>query len=162
MPVRWQTIIWTNDLFYWRIYAPLGLDELSHLGQVTHIHVYTSVNYASIVSDRGLSPVQHQAIIWTIASLLLIGSLRTSFSEIWTKIQQWPSKKMRFICRQMALILPPPQWVINATKPGWSPLHKPYLSDTSTIPTSSSTPYKALTYIPVNFLVTTNVQPMSY
>ena len=29
-PTRWQSTIWTNDgIFYWRIYASLGLDELN-------------------------------------------------------------------------------------------------------------------------------------
>ena len=30
VPNRWQAIIWTNDgLSYWRIYASLGLNELT-------------------------------------------------------------------------------------------------------------------------------------
>ena len=33
-------------------------------------------------SDNGLWPDRHQAIIWTIAGMLLIGSLETNFSEI--------------------------------------------------------------------------------
>ena len=29
-PTRWQSIICTNDgIFYWRLYASLGLDELN-------------------------------------------------------------------------------------------------------------------------------------
>ena len=51
------------------------------------LHIYASVNKVIISSDNDLSPVWRQAIIWTNDGLLLIGSLRTSFSEIWTKIQ---------------------------------------------------------------------------
>ena len=35
-----------------------------------------------IGSDNGLSPARHQAIIWTNAEILLIGPLRTKFSEL--------------------------------------------------------------------------------
>ena len=38
-----------------------------------------------IGSDGGLSPGLHQAIIWTNACILLIGTLGTNFSEIWIK-----------------------------------------------------------------------------
>ena len=37
--------------------------------------MYALVNYTITGSDSGLSPVQHQAIIWTNAGLLLIGPL---------------------------------------------------------------------------------------
>ena len=36
--------------------------------------VFASGNYATIGSDNGLSPVRHQATIWTKAGLLLTGS----------------------------------------------------------------------------------------
>ena len=35
--------------------------------------IYASVNKTTVVSDNGLSPVRHQAIIWTSADILLIG-----------------------------------------------------------------------------------------
>ena len=47
-----------------------------------------------IASDNGLSPERRQAIIWTNAGLLSIGTLRTYFSEILIKIQQFSLKKM--------------------------------------------------------------------
>ena len=52
---------------------------LTHWGQVTHVcgHKLTI-----IWSDNGLSPVQHQAIIWINARILLIGPLDTNFSEV--------------------------------------------------------------------------------
>ena len=40
-----------------------------------------------IGSDNGLSPRQHQAIIWTNAGILLIETLGTNFSEILIRIQ---------------------------------------------------------------------------
>ena len=43
--------------------------------------------------DNDLSPVRHQAIIWTIAGILLIGPLGTKFSEILIGIQTFSFKK---------------------------------------------------------------------
>ena len=40
------------------------------------------VKLATIGSDNGLSPGRRQAIIWTNAAILLIGTLRTNFIEI--------------------------------------------------------------------------------
>ena len=42
--------------------------------------IHTSGNWAIIVTDNGLSPVRHLAIIWTC--LLLIGLMGTIFNEI--------------------------------------------------------------------------------
>ena len=47
---------------------------------------------AIIVSDNGLSP--GQAIFWTNAGILLIGTLRTNFSEIVIEIRIFSFKKM--------------------------------------------------------------------
>ena len=43
---------------------------------------------------NGLSPVQHQAIIWTNADLLLMGQLQTNLRENWFKIQPVSYKKI--------------------------------------------------------------------
>ena len=48
----------------------------------------------TIGSDNGLSPGQHQAIIWTNAGILLIGALGTNVSEILIKICTFSFKKM--------------------------------------------------------------------
>ena len=48
-----------------------------------------------IGSDNGLSPGRRQAIIWTSAGILLIGSLGTNFSEILIGIQIFSFKKMK-------------------------------------------------------------------
>ena len=68
-----------------------GLNMLTHWGRVTHI----CVSKPTIIgSDNGLSPDRRQAIIWTIAGILLIGPLGTNFSEIFIGIQRFPFKKM--------------------------------------------------------------------
>ena len=46
-----------------------------------------------IGSDNGLSPGRRQAIIWTIAWILLIGPLETNYSEILIKIDKFSFKK---------------------------------------------------------------------
>ena len=65
---------------------------LTHWGRVTHICVS---ELTIIGSDNGLSPGRHQAIIWTNAGILLIGPLRTSFSEIFIEIHTFSFKEMR-------------------------------------------------------------------
>ena len=52
--------------------------------------IYASVNFVCIGSDNGLSPVQHQAIIWTNADLLAIGLLVINLSEILMETETWP------------------------------------------------------------------------
>ena len=47
-----------------------------------------------IVSDNGLSPRRHQAIIWTNAGILLIGPLGTNLNEILVEIDKFSFKKM--------------------------------------------------------------------
>ena len=48
------------------------------------IDAYICVGNLTIdVSDNGLSPRRHRAIIWTTAEILLIWPLRTNLSEIW-------------------------------------------------------------------------------
>ena len=57
---------------------------VSNWGRMSHI----CINKLTIIgSDNGLSPEQHQVIIWINAGILLIGSLGTNFSEILSKIQ---------------------------------------------------------------------------
>ena len=64
--------------------------QLTHWGRVTHICVG---NLTIISLDNGLSPGRRQAIIWTNAEILLIGPLRTNFSEILIAIETFPFKK---------------------------------------------------------------------
>ena len=65
---------------------------LTHWGRVTHICVS---KLTIIGSNIGLSPERRQAIIWNNAGTLLIGPLRTNFSEISIEIQTFSLKKIR-------------------------------------------------------------------
>ena len=65
---------------------------LTHWGQVTHICL---IKLTIIGSENGLSPGRHQAIIWTSAGILLIGTLGTNFSEILSEIHAFSFKKIR-------------------------------------------------------------------
>ena len=65
--------------------------RLTHWGWVTYIFV---TNVGIIGSDNGLSPVWHQAIIWTNALFLSTRLLGTKFSQIVFVIQTFLFKKM--------------------------------------------------------------------
>ena len=69
---------------------------LTNWGRVTHI----CVNKLIIIgSDNGLSPGRRQAIIWTNAGILSIGTLGTNFSEILIEVLACSFKKMRLKSR---------------------------------------------------------------
>ena len=65
--------------------------QLTHWGRVTHICVSKLTTFGS---DNGLSPGRRQAIIRTIAGILLIGPLRLNFSEFVIKFNTFLLKKM--------------------------------------------------------------------
>ena len=69
----------------------LSITMLTHWGRVTHICVS---KLTIISSDNSLLPGRPQAIIWTNAGILLIGPLRTNFSEILSEIHSFSFKKM--------------------------------------------------------------------
>ena len=73
-----------------QLYA--GVLDLTHWGRVTHICVS---KLTIICSDNGLSPGQRQAIIWTNAEILLIRTLATKFSKIFSEINTFSFTKMR-------------------------------------------------------------------
>ena len=81
-----------QDWFMSWLGALTGGKPLTHWGRVTHICVG---KLTTIGSDNGLSPGWRQAIIWTIAEILLIGPLGTNFSEILIWIQTFSFKKMQ-------------------------------------------------------------------
>ena len=66
-----------------------------------------------IGSDNGLSPARRQAIIWTNAGILLIGTLGTNFNEILIEIRTFFIQEYPFenVVWKMASILSRPQWV---------------------------------------------------
>ena len=72
-------------------YGIQDITWLTHSGRVRHICVS---KLTIIGSDNGLSPGRRQAIIWTSAGILLIGSLGTNFSEILIGVQTFSFKKM--------------------------------------------------------------------
>ena len=76
---------------YWTLLQSYAARILTHWGRVTHICVS---KLTIIGSDNGLSPGRRQAIFWTNAEILLIGSLGTNLSEILVGIQKLPFKKM--------------------------------------------------------------------
>ena len=68
-----------------------------HLGRTQAGTVFnsSSPSAASAASDQhGLSPIRHQAIIWTNVGLLSIGPLGKNFSVILIKIQTFSFTKM--------------------------------------------------------------------
>ena len=96
-----NVITWTNvglgnrskwNLFENHNFSSRVLTQcLTHWGQVMHI----CVSKLSIIgSDNGLSPGRRQAIIWTNAGILLIRTLRTNFSKIFSEIHAFSFKKM--------------------------------------------------------------------
>ena len=70
-------------------------EDLTHLPS-PECRIYLSVNWVSIGSDNGLSPVRRQAITWTNAHLLSIGPLGTKFGQIRIKTHKFSFKKMHF------------------------------------------------------------------
>ena len=68
-----------------------GFHVLTHCGRMTHICISTLTRH---YSDNGLLPGRRQAIIWTNAGILLIGTFGTNFSEILIKICTFSFKKI--------------------------------------------------------------------
>ena len=72
------------------------LENLTHL---PWCRIYLSVNWISIGSGNGLSPIRRQAITWTNAHLLSIGPWGTNCSEILSKYKTFHWKKCLWKCR---------------------------------------------------------------
>ena len=83
--------------------------------------IYASVNEAIIGPNNGLLPGWRQAIIWTNAGMLLIGHLRTNFSEIISRIFTFSFQENAFqnAVIKLAAILFRPQCVKLLTFVGW-------------------------------------------
>ena len=91
-------IIWLHMQMWWnhlphtvkKMHACIAY-PLTHWGRMTHI----CVSKLTIIGlDNGLLPDRHQAIIWTIAEILLIGPLGTNLSEILIEIRTFSFKIM--------------------------------------------------------------------
>ena len=104
-------------------YDVLRRFALTHWGRVTHI----CVSKLSIIgSDNGLSPDRRQAIIWTNAGILLIGTLGTNFNEISFEIHIFPFKnfhlkmssgKWRLFCLGLNVLTWKVKWDLITTAP---------------------------------------------
>ena len=83
---------------------------LTHWRWVTHMCIS---KLTIILSDNGLSPGRHQAIIWTNAGILLIWTLGTNFSEVLIEIRNSSFKKNEFenVFCEMSVILSQPQCI---------------------------------------------------
>ena len=81
--------IYVSYMLVMKIHSKVG--SLTHWGWVTHICVS---NLTIIGPDNGLSPGRRQAIIWTNAGILSIGTLGTNFSEILIEILTFSFKNM--------------------------------------------------------------------
>ena len=66
---------WCSN-YIWAINNLIAYKGATYIRDLT---VYASVNYAILVSDNGMLPVQPQAIIWISTRLLLHGPLGTNF-----------------------------------------------------------------------------------
>ena len=77
----------------WRSGSSYRIHHVTHWGRVTH----TCVSKLPITgSDNGLSPGRRQAIIWTNAEILLIGTPGTNFNQILIEIHTFSFKKIHF------------------------------------------------------------------
>ena len=144
VPSQWETTLYFNVVSHWLgAYTKWSLGPsatsngdisiilhnihnvnhlLTHWGGVTHICVS---KLAIIVSDNGLSPGWHQAVIWSNAGILLIGPLGTNLSEILIGIVTFSFKKMHMKMSSaiLAAILSRPQCVKKTTfERGWEPI----------------------------------------
>ena len=85
LPIWWRRehkIMWSNHF---------NTEAHAHWGRVKHIWVS---KLTIIGSDDGLSPGRRQAIIWTNAGILLIGTLGTKLNEILSEIHILSFMKM--------------------------------------------------------------------
>ena len=80
-----------------------GKFDRSNVNSLRPSDVYMSINYPTIGSYNGLSPIRRQAIIWTNSGILLIRNLGTNFNEILGKIHTF----------SLGVILYRPQCVSN-------------------------------------------------
>ena len=106
----------------------------------THICVG---NLTIIGSDNGLSPGRWQAIIWTNAAILLIGSLGTNFPEI-SNIFILENAIESVVC-EMAAILPRPQCVKWEQLPITLPNNSMRMAGKLTLAVSLNRMYRAFT-----------------
>ena len=63
------------------------VDNVNVIGRISQCYIYASLNWVSIGSGNGLSPLRRQAIAWTNDDKLSIGPIGQDFNEIgWANI----------------------------------------------------------------------------
>ena len=104
-----------NCLTRTRVIYALLVRLLTHWGRVTRI---CDSKFTIIGSDNGLSPGRRQAIIWTNAGILLIGTLGTNFRETLIDIYTFSFRKCIWkYCLWNGAILSRPQCVNTQKTP---------------------------------------------
>ena len=118
---------WFRRKVYWRIYASLGLKKITEWNarpnvRISYIKKYyilklyiiaqNYMNRKSFEKKKKSRPIRHQAITWTNAVLLSIGTLGTNFSEIWIEIPKisFVKKHLKKIVCEVAAILSMGRW----------------------------------------------------
>ena len=96
----------------------------------TEWRIYASINCAIMGSDTDLSPVRHEAIVWTSDCLLLIVHLGTNFSGIRSKRNNF-IHTTNWLCKwnlQNGSHFPPPRCVKCHACPAFSNTSLVYFS----------------------------------
>ena len=88
--------VFANKLIMFRMLREISrhymaVHNFNHWGRVLHICVG---NLTTIGSDNGLLPGRREAIVWTNAGILSIGSLGTNFSGYFIDMHRMSFKKM--------------------------------------------------------------------
>ena len=82
-----------EQMGYWLFHS--SFDDYNIMYMCTAWCIYVSVILSIAGSDNGLTPAWCKAIVWTNDDVWSVGPLRTHFSEIWIKIQQFTSMEMK-------------------------------------------------------------------
>ena len=103
------TKIYVNKLSYWyMLNCPKTASLMCSVPEIYAMHknfnvyllrpndAYMHGELTIIVSDNGLLPGRHKAIIWTNTGILLVGPLRTNISEFLIAILKFSFTKMHF------------------------------------------------------------------
>ena len=101
-PSQWERVLLCNDVSHWLgegLESALLLSGLNYNGVCCLLieaewRIYAPVNSDTIGSNNGLTPVWHQAIIWTSGDLLLTRPSGSNLNKILFEIQIFSLKKL--------------------------------------------------------------------
>ena len=116
---------------------------LTHGGRVTYINIS---KLTIIGSNKGLSPGRRQAIIWTNVGILVMQTLRTTFSEIISEINAFSLKKCLWKYLRYGVNFSRLQWVNFQTCPIKTPVCE--------VPSSWMVSHSSTTYKDIKALTT--------